>query len=159
MSDQAALILKNGNILTMESPRPQQAVAVGGSGRILAVGTNDDILNLQSAETRVIDLHGQTLIPGFNDCHMHILPYGLDLGLADLTPQAGVRDVPSLCRALQAWADQNPHSEWINGSRYDQNGFPGAAHPTRKDLDEIFPNRPVYARQTSGHAASCNSVA
>src|SRR5262245_10928233 len=102
----AATIFKNANVLTMESLRPQQAVALDGNGRILAAGSNDDVLNLLTPETKVFDLRGQTLIPGFNDCHMHILPYGLDLGTADLTPQAGVRDVPTLIQALRKWADQ-----------------------------------------------------
>jgi predicted amidohydrolase YtcJ len=155
----ADTILKNGNVLTMDQPRAREAVAIGNNGRILAVGSNDEIANLADSGTKIIYLHGQTLIPGFNDCHMHILPYGLDLGRADLTPQAGVRDVPSLCRALRLWADANPNSEWVEGSRYDQNTFPGAAHPTRQDLDAVFPDKPVYIRQTSGHASSCNSVA
>src|SRR5258707_15817922 len=110
-------ILKNGNVLTMDNPRSCEAVALGNDGRILAVGSNDEVANLSTAGTKIVDLHGQTLIPGFNDCHMHILPYGLDLGLADLTPQAGVRDVPSLCHALRQWADANPNAEWVEGTR------------------------------------------
>src|SRR5713101_7256650 len=111
----AVTILKNGNVLTMDRPRPREAVAIGADGRIIAVGSNDEVINLSDADTKFFDLHGQTLIPGFNDCHMHILPYGLDLGLADLTPQAGVRDVPSLCRTLRQWADANPNTEWVEG--------------------------------------------
>src|ERR1044071_280460 len=106
-------IYKNGNILTMESPRPQQAVAVDSNSRIQAVGSNDDVSNLITADTQVIDLHGQTLIPGFNDCHMHILPYGLDLSRADLSPQAGVRDIPSMVLALRGWADENSNAGWV----------------------------------------------
>jgi predicted amidohydrolase YtcJ len=155
----AATIFKNGNVLTMDQPRPLEAVAIGNDGRILAVGSSNDIANLAGAGTAIVDLRGQTLIPGFNDCHMHILPYGLDLGRADLSPLAGIRDVPSVCSALRNWADANPSTDWIEGSRYDQNTFSGAFHPTRQDLDHVFPDKPVYIRQTSGHAASCNSVA
>ncbi|HXG23062.1 MAG TPA: amidohydrolase, partial [Chthonomonadales bacterium] len=128
-------------------------------GRIVAVGKEEEILPLAGTGTRVFNLQGHTLVPGFNDCHMHILPYGLDLAQADLSPAAGVTNVPQLIAALRQWADSNPHSEWILGSRYDQNIFPGAAHPTRTDLDAAISDRPVYIVQTSKHAGVANSAA
>jgi hypothetical protein len=70
-----------------------------------------------------------------------------------------VSDVPSLIVALHAWCAENQASEWVRGSRYDQNTFPGAAHPTRADLDAAFPDRPVWLTQTSKHAGAANSVA
>lgn len=156
----AAVILYNGSVLTMDPSLPAaQAVAIGHDGRIAAVGSLDELERHSGPTTNHINLDGKTVVPGFNDCHMHILPYGLDLARADLSPQAGIRDVPSLVRALQKWAEANPNAEWVVGSRYDQNTFPNAAHPTRQDLDRAFPDRPVYIRQTSGHAASSNSVA
>jgi predicted amidohydrolase YtcJ len=105
------------------------------------------------------DLAGKLVVPGFNDCHMHILPYGLKLTEADLSPQAGVSDVPTLIAALQKWRTANPDKVWIRGSRYDQNIFPGAQHPTRYDLDRAFPDDPAMLAQSSGHAGTCNSVA
>jgi predicted amidohydrolase YtcJ len=111
------------------------------------------------AGARIVDLGGRTVVPGFNDCHMHILPYGLDLAQADLSVAAGVTDVPSLVAALKRWCEANPNSEWALGNRYDQNAFPGAAHPTRQELDAAFPDRPVFVMQTSKHAGAANSVA
>ena len=144
----------------MEAMQPcARAIAVGLDGTILAAGDADDVDGLRGPETHVSDLHGLTVVPGFNDCHMHILPYGIDLSRADLSPQAGVTGIPALIRTLRNWSDENPRSEWIVGSRYNQNLFPNAAHPSLEELDDAFPDRPVYLKQTSGHAASVNSLA
>jgi len=152
-------LLTNAHVLTMNPAQPvAQALALAG-GRIAAVGTDDEIRSLARPGTRIIPLKGRMVVPGFNDCHMHILPYGLDLAQADLSPAAGVTDVSGLIAALRRWAEANPQSEWILGNRYDQNTFPGAAHPTRHDLDAAFPDRPVYVMQTSKHASAANSLA
>src|SRR2546423_4240647 len=145
------LIIHNGRILTMDEGNPEaEAVVIDRvTGRIVRACSDDDASDVTG---RRIDLRGRTVTPGFNDCHMHIMPYGLKLGQADLSPAAGVRSVPELVAALRRWTDANPQVEWIRGSRYDQNTFPGAAHPTRLDLDSAFPDGPVYVSQTSGHA-------
>src|SRR5437879_2650872 len=135
-----ATILTNGRIWTTDDGRQTpdggrtaEAVAVDEAGRIAAVGTSDEVQHIAQPETRVIDLRGMSVVPGFNDCHMHLLPYGLDLARADLSPAAGITDVPSLVLALRRWVEENPASEWVLGNRYDQNTFPGAAHPTRQE--------------------------
>lgn len=152
------VVLRNANIRTMDPARPTAQALVIADGRILAMRYHSDRSD-NPPGTKEIDLGGRTVVPGFNDCHMHILPYGLSLAQADLSPAAGVRDVPSLIAALRAWRAENPESEWVRGSRYDQNTFPGAAHPTRAELDAAFPDCPVYLQQTSGHAGAANSVA
>lgn len=152
-------LITNAHILTMNPAMPTARALAIERGRIVAVGTEDEIRPLAGTGTRALNLQGRTVVPGFNDCHMHILPYGLDLAQADLSPAAGVTNVLELMAALRRWADSNPRSEWVLGSRYDQNIFPGAAHPTRADLDAPFPDRPVYIVQTSKHAGVANSVA
>src|SRR2546427_6511656 len=135
--------ITNARILTMDPAQPE-AWGIGiAEGRVKHIFPQDGALPF-TADSTVIDAHGMTVVPGFNDCHMHILPYGLDLARADLSPAAGVTDVPSLVAALRRWCDGTPPSEWALGSRYDQNTFPGAAHPTRKELDAAFPDRPVF---------------
>jgi len=135
-----------------------QAVAVSG-GIITHVGSDADVLGQAGAEVRRVDLRGLTLAPGFNDCHMHILGYGLKLLSADLSPDVGVRDTASLVAALRAWADANPTAPWVRGAGYNQNAFPGAAHVALAALDAAFPDRPVLVHHTSGHAALVNSRA
>ncbi len=151
-------VLYSGNIHTMDPARPIAKSIAILQGRIVAVGSDQEAL-ASAPGARKIDLRGLTVVPGFNDCHMHILPYGLDLAQADLSLAEGVSDVPGLISKLCDWHEANPGSEWALGNRYDQNTFPGAAHPTRKDLDAAFPDRPVFVMQTSKHAGAANTVA
>ena len=78
------LILFNGNIVTMDKEYPKvQAVAVD-SGKIVKMGNDSDILPLKAEQTKVVDLQGKLLLPGFNDSHMHLLSYGTSLVKANL---------------------------------------------------------------------------
>ncbi|MEP6756785.1 MAG: amidohydrolase [Chthonomonadales bacterium] len=151
-------IYHNANIHTMNPAMPHAEAIAVDHGQIVAIGTMDDVKS-RAGNAHSIDLRGRTMVPGFNDCHMHVLPYGLDLSQANLSPSAGVTSVPELLVALKAWAQTNPNSDWILGSRYDQNTFPGAKHPTKTELDATFPNNPVYVMQTSKHGGTANSVA
>lgn len=155
-------VMLNASIVTMDADRPTAEALVLNrrTGTIVFVGSQAEARAgewMRGVEQW--DLSGSWVVPGFNDCHMHILPYGLDLVRADLSPEAGVCDHKSLVRALVAWRAHNLDQEWVIGSRYNQNLFPGARHPTRYDLDSAFPDTPVYILQTSKHAAACNSLA
>lgn len=151
-------LLYNAHILTMDAVQPVATALAVRNGRLLAVGS-DATVRSTAGDTHAIDMDGALLVPGFNDCHMHVLPYGLDLAQANLSPAEGVTDVPSLLAALRVWVTANPQSEWALGNRYDQNTFPGAAHPTRAALDTAFPEQPVFLMQTSKHAGTANSAA
>ncbi|MCC6728367.1 MAG: amidohydrolase [Chthonomonadales bacterium] len=153
------LLLVNGRILTMSAANPVVEALAIARGRVAAVGSAAALRSAAPPGARVVDLAGRTVTPGFNDSHMHVLPYGMDLAQADLSPRAGVRDIAGLVDALRRWAAAHPAADWVRGSRYDQNVFPGAAHPTRADLDAAFAERPVWVSQTSKHAGACNSAA
>ncbi|MCA1647097.1 MAG: hypothetical protein LC797_17085 [Chloroflexi bacterium] len=91
----ADLVLLNANVLTMDPSRPRaQAVAIGG-GRLLAVGSNDDVRGWISGRVVVRDLAGHTLLPGFYDSHNHMLVTGLNLTAVDLSK---ARWWPQCCR-------------------------------------------------------------
>lgn len=143
----------------MEPTRPvAEAVAVGADGRILAVGSSGDIGNLANAQTRVVNLGGRTLIPGFFDCHLHIGWLGLNLGQVNLAspPVANKRDIVQFLRAR---LDEKPDTICVQGNRYDQNKLEDGRHLTRHDLDEVSTTLPVRIVHTSGHAAVVNSRA
>lgn len=159
MSSEASLLLVNGRVLTLDPSVPQtEGIAIKGD-RILGVGTTDDLLPIKGSHTRVLDLGGLTVVPGFNDCHMHILGLGITLLGADVSPDAGVTDIPSLLGALRGWVSRNPGAVWIRAYGYNQNVFPGARHVTAEELDAVFPDTPVIVFHTSGHAAVANSAA
>src|SRR5947207_15610125 len=98
-----ALMLLNGRVLTQEASRATGDCVLIQGGRIAFSGLESEV-NLPRAGIRTIDLHGKTVVPGFNDCHMHALPYGLDLARANLSPAAGVTSVGKLIQVLRAWA-------------------------------------------------------
>ncbi|HZT40779.1 MAG TPA: amidohydrolase [Chthonomonadaceae bacterium] len=153
------LILINGNIRTMDPAQPQaEAVAVGTDGRILAVGTAAQVGSLNGAGTRVVDLRGRTLIPGFFDCHMHILWLGVNLGHVNLASPP-VQDKEDIGDLLRERLEAQPDIPCVQGNRYDQNRLPGAKHVTRYDLDRVSTEVPVRINHTSGHAAVVNSKA
>src|SRR5215510_4745592 len=105
----SATILYDADILTMNPDRPR------AWGIRIEDGLITDIIpscvEMYTEGIDRISAKGRMIVPGFNDCHMHILPYGLDLSKADLSPDAGVHDVPALTRVLISWADSNPQSE------------------------------------------------
>ncbi len=155
----AALLIKNGTILTMNEALPRaEAVAVGRDGRILAVGNAAEVGNLAGSGTRTIDLRGRTLMPGFFDCHLHLLWLGINLGHVDLSSPP-VREIEDIVRLLRERLAAQPDLTCIQGNRYDQNRLPSAKHPTRHDLDRVATDLPVRIVHTSGHAAVVNTRA
>ena len=155
----AKLLITNGRILTMNPEMPTaETVAVGSDGRIVAIGRQSDVQNLADAETRTINLNGRTLLPGFFDCHLHILWLGLNLGHVNLAspPVKNAEDIIALLRQRRA---EQPNLTCLQGNRYDQNKLPGGAHITRFDLDKVATDIPVRVVHTSGHAAVVNSRA
>lgn len=153
------LILKGGPVLTMTGDDfGVGAVAVGADGRILEVGTADDIVGMAGAGTRVVDLNGRTLIPGFFDCHMHLLWLGRNLSNVNLASPP-VQDRSDIVRLLRERRAADPGGAFVQGNYYDQNKLPDGRHLTRADLDEVATDVPVRIEHTSGHAAVVNSRA
>lgn len=155
---QASLIFTNGTIHTMAEPETATAIAVSAEGRILAVGSNSQIQALGGAGTKTFNLEGKTLIPGFFDCHLHPLWLGINLGHVDVSPPA-VKTKEEIIRRLRERITTHPKQACIQGTGYDQNALPGAAHITRHDLDQVTTTLPVRLVHTSGHAAVVNSKA
>ncbi len=152
----ANLALINGNVLTLDPQNPAaQAVAVR-DGHILAVGENDAIQDHIGPHTEVIDLNGRTLVPGFNDSHLHLLAYGLTLQWLNLREVTSVADLAAMVRAQGAIT---PPGEWIIGRGWDQNRFTEGRFPTREDLDQAAPNHPVSLTRICGHASVVNTAA
>lgn len=133
-----------------------EAVAIGADGRILAVGCADEAASAAGGGAVRIDLGGRTAIPGFFDCHMHILWLGLNLGQVDLSEAGSAHDIVTLLRKRLA---ERPDAPCVLGSGYNQNRLPGCRHITRADLDAVAMDRPVRIEHASGHAAVVNTCA
>jgi len=147
-------ILYNGNIWTTDEAQPRaQAVAIRG-GRLLAVGSNADVLPLATARTRKIDLASKSVLPGFNDAHAH----PVDSGVEHLRKVACDTDsIDKIKAALHERALKTPPGEWVLGFLYDDGKTPRPIN--WHDLDAAVPDHPVLLQHRGGHTAFVNSMA
>lgn len=153
---QADMVLTNGNIITMDPKKPKvQAVAIL-KDKIIAVGTSKQIRKLVGETTRVIDLKGKTVVPGFTDTHVHMRGFGASLTNLDLR---GVTSVEEMQKKLQERVKKTPEEKWILGSGWDQERFKEKRYPTRFDLDKIALKNPVFFRRVCGHVCVVNTRA
>jgi predicted amidohydrolase YtcJ len=144
-------ILLNARIWTGDPARPTaSAIAISGD-RIVAVGSDDSVRALAARGTRIEDLGGRQLLPGFHDAHWH-LPTRRQ---ADLV---GAADAADIVRRLREFAAGLPADAWVLGRGWTPDMFPGnQAH--RVALDGAFPDRPVLITDRDGHQALANSRA
>ena len=151
-----AMILYRGNIVTMDPSRPRAAAVAIFGDRLLAVGTNQEILRLAGPTTRRIDLAGRTVVPGFVDAHSH--PAGS--GLQHLTRiDCDLRSIADIQAAVRERAARTAQAEWVLGFKYDDTKTREGRPLTRADLDQAAPNHPVLIEHRGGHTAYLNSRA
>ncbi len=152
----ADLLFVNGAVRTMEPARRTASALAVREGRIAAVGLDADLRRLAGPSTRVVDLEGRSLLPGFQDAHVHP-PLG---GWALLT--CDLHDLPlertAYLERVRAYAAANPAEPWIVGGGWGMPAFPGGT-PSRQDLDAVVPDRPVFLENRDGHGAWVNSRA
>ncbi len=161
----ADTIYRGGHVLTINDQAPRaQAVAVQ-DGRIIAVGAEADVLAFNGDATKLFDLRGRTLLPGFVDSHGHVGLGGLQAMSANMLapPDGNVRDIASLQRELGEWMAANPDNiqklGWAIGFGYDNAQLAELRHPTRQDLDKVSMDIPIVIIHQSGHLGVANSAA
>lgn len=148
-------VLHGARIYTVDPAQPVAEAMAFAEGRILAVGTEAEVLAAHPGARR-IDARGRTVVPGLIDAHAHLMGLGQSLLQADLV---GARSVGEVVERLQAFAATLPDTSWVLGRGWDQNEWPDPVFPTAADLDAAFPDRPVYLTRVDGHAAWVNSAA
>ncbi len=132
----ADLIVINANVVTVDKSKPHAEAFAIESGRFTAVGTNAEIRRLATGSTRVVDLKGKTVTPGFNDAHLHPGPRFPDESPYS-TPWLGpdkVKNMDQLVAVLKKKADATPKGKLVSGDRYDDEKL--GRHPNRHDLDK-----------------------
>jgi predicted amidohydrolase YtcJ len=150
------LILINGKIWTVNPRQPEAEAVAVGANRIIAVGTSAEISALKQPHTKVIDLHGRRVLPGFNDAHVHFFYGGAGLAsvqLRDAKSQAEFR------RRLADFAAKTPKGQWITGGNWDHENWSPADLPTHQMIDPVTPDTPVFVSRLDGHMALANSAA
>jgi len=156
-------IIHGGPIVTVNPAQPNAEAVAITSGRIVAVGSETDVMKHKGEATEVIDLDGRTLVPGFVDGHSHFLSL-LDVQTQALcaSPPAGrcetVADVIAALKDVQARRTLGP-GKFVMGFGYDPELLAEKRPPTKQELDAAFPDNPVILVHVSGHGAMLNSKA
>ena len=152
----ADLLFVNGALRTMVPARPVATALAVRDGRIAAVGLDRDLRPLAGPSTRVLDLEGRSLLPGFHDAHVHPTIGGwamLTCELHDLPWERG-----AYLERIAAYVAGHPDEPWIVGGGWAMPAFPGGT-PSRRDLDASMPDRPAFLENRDGHGAWVNSRA
>ncbi|HXU08740.1 MAG TPA: amidohydrolase family protein, partial [Blastocatellia bacterium] len=152
----AQLALINGRIWTGDKSKPWAEALASRDERIIAVGTNDEIKSLSDEKTRVIDLAGKLVLPGFIDDHTHFIEGGSHLLSVDLRDASTPEE---FSRRIKDHAAKLPHGRWITGGDWDHERWPGGPLPTKALCDPYTQNNPVFVTRLDGHMGLANSVA
>jgi hypothetical protein len=152
----ANLVLVHGRIWTENPAQPEaEAIAVFGN-RILRVGTSAEVLRLAGPSTRVIELNGRRVVPGFNDAHVHFVDGGQGLTsvqLRDAASQAEFR------QRIARFAQSQPAAAWIANGWWDHERWTPAVLPTHQLIDGVTPRNPVFVQRLDGHMGLANALA
>jgi predicted amidohydrolase YtcJ len=151
----ADLVFTGGHVHTVDATRPRaEAVAVRGD-RIVAVGSAREVRDHTGPRTRVVDLTGRLLLPGFQDAHVHPISSGVEHLQCELNDAHGREEVLA---AVRSYVETHPDEPWILGGGWAMPDFPHGT-PRREDLDTIVPDRPAYLPNKDGHSVWVNSKA
>jgi predicted amidohydrolase YtcJ len=155
-ADSADTVFTNGNIYTVNERAPKaEAIAVKGD-HIIFVGSANDAKKYIGSRTRVVDLKGQTLVPGLTDAHCHLSGIGEREMTFNLEGVTSLNDF--LARVQERVAKAKP-GEWVTGRGWIETFWKPPVFPTRQDLDRIAPDNPVYLTRADGHASVVNTAA
>ena len=151
----ADLVLTGGSLVTMDAERPTATALAVRDGRIVVVGADPDVADLVGPGTRVVQLRGETVSPGFQDAHVHPIGAGVAWLQCDLRDQHGLE---AYLPIIAAYAEAHPDLDWIIGEGWSMGDFEGGT-PRAEDLDRVVSDRPVFLSNRDGHGAWVNSRA
>lgn len=156
-----SVLFVNGRILTMNAKFEQFDALLISGRKITAVGPEALINNNLSPFTKIVDLRGKTVLPGFIDAHSHFPSSGLTHAGLNLTPPpvGKVSTLRLLLDTVKEEVNSVSRGDWVVGFNYDDASLDIARHPTRDELDSVSPENPVYLWHRSGHMGVANSLA
>ncbi|VEF41451.1 amidohydrolase [Bordetella bronchiseptica] len=149
-------VIINANILTLDRDCPHAQAIAFAAGRILALGTTQELSPLAGRAATVVDARGSTLLPGFIDSHSHLMFGGVVAQALDLTEAACLSDLLDMVRSR---AQSTPEGAWIRGYGVAAGRLKEKRYPTRQELDQVSGGRPVWLAEDSFHASLVNSKA
>src|SRR5215472_4064553 len=142
--------------MDIAQPRAQAMAVDSISGRITAVGDNDEVRRTGGLHAELVDLRGKTALPGFIDAHIHLLSYAYRAHHIDARACTSEDEVAAL---VSQRAKQTPVGQWILGGQWDKNTWPGQRFPSRASLDVAAPGHPVALWSKDVHLLWVNSLA
>src|ERR1051326_2884956 len=152
----ADLVFINGNIYTVSEQKPRAEAIAIKNNRFVYVGANAGVKNFEGHNTRIIDLHGETVVPGMTDAHYHFIGVGqreMNLNLE------GITNLQDFLAKVKTRVDQAKPGDWVTGRGWIETFWTPPVFPTRWDLDKIAANNPVFLTRADGHGAVANSAA
>jgi len=150
------LVVVNGNIYTVNEKQPHAEAFAVRDQRIAFVGSTADVQKLRSANTRVIDLGGKTVVPGLTDSHCHIFGIGEREMRLNLE---GTNSLQDFLAKVKERVSRTEKGKWITGRGWIETFWKPAEFPSRQDLDKVAPDNPVFFTRADGHASVVNSAA
>jgi predicted amidohydrolase YtcJ len=155
-AETAETIFINGNIYTVNEKQPHADAIAVQRDRIIFVGANADAEKFRGNKTRIVDLAGKTVTPGFTDSHCHIF----EIGEREMTLNLeGTNTREDFLAKVKERVAQTERNKWITGRGWIETFWKPPQFPTRADLDKIAPDNPVFLTRADGHAAVVNSAA
>lgn len=156
----ADLVFLGGRVIPMTAPDARAEALAVKEGRILALGSDREIARLRGPATKVVELRGRALLPGFIDAHGHIVSVAQQADLASLQPPpvGTVRDIAGLQATMREFARSHPEG-WLVGFGCDDAELVEKRLPNRHDLDAVVADRPLMVVHVSGHLAALNTPA
>jgi predicted amidohydrolase YtcJ len=160
----ADFIYRDGIIVTVNDAQPSAEAIAIKDGLILAIGKSVELRKYKGIQTKVFDLDGNTVVPGFVDAHSHFGGVGLQAVVANLlpTPDGAVNTIEALQATLRRYIDSSPIVKTYSvaiGFNYDDSQLAEKRHPTRHDLDAVSTSIPIAIMHQSGHLGVYNSKA
>jgi predicted amidohydrolase YtcJ len=155
----ADLVVRGASIHTVDDAQPRATAFAVTGGRFVVVGNDAAVAPHIGPATRVLNLTSRTVVPGFNDAHLHprpLFPEDSPFAPVDASP-ARVQSIDDLVAALRRKAALTPPGQWVTGARYQETKL--GRHPTRADLDAATTEHPVSLSHSSGHQSVVNSLA
>lgn len=152
------IIYYNANIITMNEKQPRAKALMIEDGKIVEIGTNEEIFQFHKESNEMIDCHGKTILPGFIDAHSHFIGFANSLAQCNCASAQSFDDMIFLMK--QFIRDNHiEEGEWVIGSNYDHNDLIEQAHPTKDVLDQISTTHPIVLVHASSHMGVANSLA
>ncbi len=152
----ADVVLTNGNIYTVDVRLGRvEAIAIT-RGKIAAVGTAEEMQHWVGPQTKVIDLEGKFVMPGFNDAHTHLA----NAGQGSLSVNVeGTRSIAEFQQRIRARLSEFEPGTWVVGRGWDHSLWQENRMPTKADLDAVSTSHPMFFTRVDGHSAVANSLA